>query len=176
MRGYFGIGVEGISKPINLGNLMRSANAFGAAFFFTIDAAALAPRSIADTSRGSRQVPYYALPDVAALILPRGCRLVGVEVVDEAVDLPSFHHPDCAAYVLGRERGALSAELQARCDHLIRIPTQFCINLATAGAIVMYDRLRMLGRFPERPVGVDAALQPLEPHRHGEPLKRKVDA
>ncbi|MEX2009990.1 MAG: TrmH family RNA methyltransferase, partial [Dongiaceae bacterium] len=29
MRGYFGIGVEGISKPMNLGNLMRSAHAFG---------------------------------------------------------------------------------------------------------------------------------------------------
>ena len=38
MRGYFGIGVEGISKAMNLGNLMRSAHAFGASFFFTVDA------------------------------------------------------------------------------------------------------------------------------------------
>ena len=36
MRGYFAIGVEGISKPMNLGNLLRSAHAFGASFFFTI--------------------------------------------------------------------------------------------------------------------------------------------
>src|SRR3546814_2552323 len=28
MRGYFGIGVEGISKPMNVGNLFRSAHAF----------------------------------------------------------------------------------------------------------------------------------------------------
>ncbi|MEE8144119.1 MAG: TrmH family RNA methyltransferase, partial [Kiloniellales bacterium] len=34
MRGYFAIGVEGISKPMNLGNLLRSAHAFGASFFF----------------------------------------------------------------------------------------------------------------------------------------------
>src|SRR3546814_8737917 len=34
MRGYFAIGAEGISKPMNLGSLMRSAHAFGASFFF----------------------------------------------------------------------------------------------------------------------------------------------
>jgi tRNA G18 (ribose-2'-O)-methylase SpoU len=37
-RGYFAIGVEGISKPVNLGNLLRSAHAFGASFVFTIGA------------------------------------------------------------------------------------------------------------------------------------------
>ena len=36
MRGYFGIGVESISKPMNVGNLIRSAHAFGADFFFAI--------------------------------------------------------------------------------------------------------------------------------------------
>jgi len=34
--------------------------------------------------------------------LPKGCRLVGVELLDEAVDLPNFAHPQQAAYVLGR--------------------------------------------------------------------------
>ena len=31
MRGFFAIGAEGISKPMNLGNLIRSAHAFGRA-------------------------------------------------------------------------------------------------------------------------------------------------
>jgi hypothetical protein len=34
----------------------------------------------------------------------------------------------------------------------VRIPTSFCVNLAMAGAIVMYDRVRSLGRFPPRPL------------------------
>lgn len=38
MRGYFGIGVEGISKSMNVGNLIHSAHAFGASFVFTVDA------------------------------------------------------------------------------------------------------------------------------------------
>ena len=76
-----------------------------------------------------------------------------MELLDEAVDLPSFRHPLRAAYVLGPEQGSLSPELLARCDHVVRIPSSFCVNLAMAGAIVMYDRVRCLGRFPDRPVG-----------------------
>ena len=55
--------------------------------------------------------------------------------------------------MLGPERGSLSPELLARCDYVVRIPTSFCINLAMAGAIVMYDRVRSLGRFQPRPLG-----------------------
>ena len=38
MRGYFGVGAEGISKPMNLGAILRTAHAFGASFAFTVDA------------------------------------------------------------------------------------------------------------------------------------------
>lgn len=38
MRDYFGIGVLKISKLINLGNLLRSVNVFGASFFCTENA------------------------------------------------------------------------------------------------------------------------------------------
>ena len=38
MRGYFAIGVEGISKAMNVGSLLRTAHAFGASFVFTIAA------------------------------------------------------------------------------------------------------------------------------------------
>ncbi len=38
-RGFFGIGVERISKPMNLGSLLRTAHAFGASFVYTVDAA-----------------------------------------------------------------------------------------------------------------------------------------
>ena len=38
MRGYYGVGVEGISKPMNVGAIMRTAHAFEASFVFTIGA------------------------------------------------------------------------------------------------------------------------------------------
>src|SRR3546814_8055789 len=60
MRGYFGIGVEGISKPMNVGNLFRSAHAFGADFVFAI-APAVNLRELhkSDTSETPRHVPLY---------------------------------------------------------------------------------------------------------------------
>jgi tRNA G18 (ribose-2'-O)-methylase SpoU len=151
-RGYFAIGAERISKAMNLGNLVRSANAFGASFVFLIDAQYDRRTAKSDTSNAEVALPVYDVASPAALQLPRGCRLVGVELVADAIDLPSFRHPLQAAYVFGPERGTLSPALLERCDHVIRIPTRFCINLAVAGAIVMYDRMVCLGRFAERPV------------------------
>lgn len=151
-RGFFAIGAERISKAMNLGNLVRSANAFGASFVFLIDAQYDRRTAKSDTSNAEVAMPIYDVPSPAALTLPRGCRLIGVELVPDAIDLPSFRHPLQAAYVFGPERGSLSPPLLQRCDHVVRIPTRFCINLAVAGAVVMYDRMVCLGRFAERPV------------------------
>lgn len=177
MRGYFAIGAEGISKPMNLGSLMRSAHAFGASFFFTVEAAFNAHEvKQADTSDAARHLPLYTYATVAELMLPRGCALVGVELTEDAIELPTFFHPQAAAYVLGRERGSLSPVLQARCDHLVKIPTKFCINVGTAGAIVMYDRMISQGRFARRPVNPRAAPLPLPEHVQGaQKVRRKRD-
>lgn len=175
MRGFFAIGAEGISKPMNLGALMRSAHAFGASFFFTIEAAFNAHEvKQSDTSDAAKHLPLYTFASVEELMLPRGCALVGIELTEDAIELPTFFHPQAAAYVLGRERGSLSPALQARCDHLVKIPTKFCVNVGTAGAIVMYDRMISQGRFARRPVNPRAAPQPLPEHVQGaQKVRRK---
>jgi tRNA G18 (ribose-2'-O)-methylase SpoU len=178
MRGYFGIGAQGISKPMNLGNLLRSAHAFGASFFFTIGADFDAKKvQASDTSGAAKHLPLYTYADEAELALPRGCQLVGIELDDRAVDLPSFRHPTCAAYVLGPERGSLSPGLVERADYLVRIPTAFCVNVGVAGAIVMYDRLLATGRFARRPVNPRAAPEALPEHVQGaQVIRRKPGA
>lgn len=166
-RGYFGIGAQSISKPLNLGNLMRSAHAFGASFIFTVDAHQRLEPTIADTSKSQDHLPYYAWGCVGDMVVPEGCSVVGIEFIDGATDLPSFRHPVRAVYVLGPERGSLSPEMLARCDHIVKIPTVFCINLAMAGAIVMYDRVRILGRHAPRPVVASGPAEPGPVHVHG---------
>ncbi|MBT3396345.1 MAG: RNA methyltransferase [Alphaproteobacteria bacterium] len=157
MRGYFGIGVEGISKPMNAGNLFRTAHAFGASFIFTVDSEiALSDIGRSDTSDSWKQTPFYRYDSVPDMDLPKDCSLVGLEFIEDAVALPSFRHPPRAAYVLGRELGSLSPEIQERCAFIVQIPTRFCVNVGTAGAIVMYDRMISMGRFAERPVGAGA--------------------
>ncbi|MBY0567051.1 MAG: RNA methyltransferase [Hyphomonadaceae bacterium] len=153
MRGYFGIGAEEMSKPMNLGALMRTAHAFGASFFFTINAHPKVREAYnSDTSRSFDHMPYYPYDTLDAMRLPKGCALVGIELTDDAVDLPRFQHPQAAAYVLGRERGSLSDELVSKCQHIVKIPTKFCINVGLAGALVMYDRLLAHGGYPARPI------------------------
>jgi len=169
-RGYFAIGAERISKALNLGNIMRSAHGFGASFTFTVGASYQAMEARADTSKGQWHLPHYNWNSVSEMQLPQGCQLVGVELLDEAVDLPSFHHPRQAAYVLGSEREGLSAEMLQHCDHVIRIPMRFSVNLAVAGAIVMYDRLIELGRFGPRPVAEGSAPEQLPAHVFGDPV------
>ncbi|MEM9592421.1 MAG: RNA methyltransferase [Pseudomonadota bacterium] len=172
-RGYFGIGAESISKSVNLGGLLRSANAFGASFAFTVGADDRALELRSDTSKADTHVPVFHWRTVDEMQLPKGCSLVGIEILDEAQDLPSFPHPLQCAYVLGPERGVLSDDLLARCDQVVRIPTNFSLNVATAGAIVMYDRLRAVGRFAPRPVSERTAASERAPHVQGQPKRRR---
>ncbi|MEM8937688.1 MAG: RNA methyltransferase [Pseudomonadota bacterium] len=147
MRGYFGIGAERISKPMNLGAVLRTAHAFGASFAFTIEAHHRA-RDInrSDTSKSADHIPLYEWTTIDDISLPKGCVLVGVELDERAEDLPRFRHPLNAAYLLGPEKGSLSPEATARCKHLVKIPTKFCVNLSVAAALVMYDRMLQYGR------------------------------
>lgn len=153
MRGYFGIGSERISKAMNLGAVLRTAHAFNASFAFTINAHHNAREvNLADTSKSGAHVPLYEWETLADMRLPKGCVLVGVELDDRAIDLPSFRHPLNAAYILGPEKGSLSPQASALCTHLVKIPTRFCVNLSVAAALVMYDRMISMGGFPPRPV------------------------
>ena len=177
MRGYFGIGAEGISKPRNLGALMRTAHAFGASFVFSVKAEARVREVYSsDTSKSFENLPYYNWNKLDAMELPRGCQLVGIELTDDAVDLPAFRHPKAAAYILGRERGDLSPEMLERCHHVVKIPTRFCINVSLAGALVMYDRMLSWGSYPARPIMPGGPKsEPRKPVKHGPARKRRPD-
>ena len=135
MRGYFGVGVDGISKPMNLGNLVRIAHAFDASFFFSIAPRLKLSDQVSDTSRAEGVMPFYHFEQSSDFRLPLGCRLVGVEITEDAVELPRFRHPTRAAYVFGAERYSLSPEVLKSCDFVVKIPTRFSINVGMAGAI-----------------------------------------
>ncbi|PHR57184.1 MAG: rRNA methyltransferase [Robiginitomaculum sp.] len=157
MRGYFGIGVQGISKTANLGAVMRTAHAFGASFTYTVNAAP----EITDTRRGVNQtdtsrslshVPFYQWDSLEDMRLPLNCPLVGIELCDRSVDMPSFRHPLSCAYILGPEDGSLSPDMQDMCKYIVKIPTKFCINVSLAAALTLYDRTLCHGGYPDRPM------------------------
>ena len=107
---------------------------------------------MSDTSNTENSLPTYYFNGVRDLSLPKGCKLVGIELLDDAEYLPSFKHPRLAAYILGSERYGLSKEILEKCDKIIKIPTKFSLNLALTGGIVLYDRMISMKNFDNRPL------------------------
>ena len=162
IRGYFGVGIENSSKQMNAGNLFRTAHAFGASFLFTINAQYSVKKVKSDTSIAPKNIPWYDFNSVKNLNLPKGCSLVGVEFQEDSIELPVFRHPSNAAYIFGPEMGNLSPEILKICIQVIKIPTNFSLNVATAGAIILYDRVRTMGKFGNRPVSsIESSLSPI---------------
>ncbi|HHY45731.1 MAG TPA: RNA methyltransferase [Firmicutes bacterium] len=141
MRGYFGIGIEHTKTAPNMGTLYRSALAFGASFIFTVERRY--NRDKTDTVAASRHIPLYHYESLDDLLghLPHDCKLVGIELDERAVSLNAFSHPERCCYILGAEDLGLSEEARQACSVLVQISGRYCLNVAVAGSIVMYDRL-----------------------------------
>lgn len=139
-RGYFGIGIESPKVGHNIGTLWRSAYAFDAAFIFTIGARYT--KQASDTSCTWRHIPllHFETFEHFQKARPRDCELIGVELTPDAIELRRFAHPQRAMYLLGAEDDGLSEQAARACRDILVIPVSFCLNVATAGSIVMYDR------------------------------------
>lgn len=140
-RGYCGIGIYNPLHSMNVGTLWRSAMAFDVDFLFVIGLPIKAQPS--DTTKATRHIPLWHFPswDHFLVCRPSGT-IMAVEITPEAQSLPSFAHPERAIYVLGNERHGLPEEIITRCHTTIRIPSRYCLNVAVAGSIVLYDRAR----------------------------------
>ena len=139
-RGYFGIGVERSKTEANIGTLWRSAFSLGASFIFTIGRRY--PRQASDTTQSWRHIPLLEFVDLDDFLShrPQDAELVGVELCPEARPLETFRHPERAVYLLGPEDGSLSPSALGACQHVVQFDSRFCLNVAAAGTVVMYNR------------------------------------
>lgn len=139
-RGYCGIGIEGAKTVANLGTLWRSAYTLGADFIFTIGDRYHPQAS--DTVKAYRHIPYFRYRDWEDFHdhIPYDCQLVGVELTASARRLETFVHPERAIYLLGPEDGGLSKRALDHCQHIVKFTSTYCLNVASAGTVVLYDR------------------------------------
>ena len=70
----------------------------------------------------------------------RDRKLIGIEIIEGSINIENYIHPERAIYILGAEDNGLSKEMIKKCHHIIQLPGKYCLNVATAGSIVMYDR------------------------------------
>lgn len=141
MRGYFSIGISHPKTEENFGTLLRSAHSFGAAYVFTVGRRF--HKQASDVGQSWKHIPVFEFEDVNALraSLPFSCPLIGVEMDERAKPLPTFAHPERACYLLGAEDHGLSPKERTQCHSIVQIPgASRCLNVASAGTVIMYDR------------------------------------
>lgn len=70
----------------------------------------------------------------------KGATPVAVEVRENAEPLHMFEHPENPVYVFGQEDGSIPQALLRHCHRFVIIPTNHCLNLATAVSTLLWDR------------------------------------
>ncbi|WP_144669651.1 RNA methyltransferase [Dokdonia sp. Hel_I_53] len=143
---FFGIGIQNGKTPENLGVLWRSAQNLGASFIFTIGKRYA--KQASDTHNAVHSMPYYHYDNFQDFKthLPKGVRIVGVELDENAASLETFEHPRRCVYLLGAEDHGLSKDAIKESHFLVQFSSTFSLNVAVAGSIVMYDRTRQKSR------------------------------
>jgi TrmH family RNA methyltransferase len=127
-----------VADPGNVGTLVRTADAFGAAVALSSGSADLTgPKSLRASMGAVFRVPtapFEEAPEPWIALVPRG-----------GTPLPELDLGGSATFVLGAEREGLPAEVLRRCEGQATIPQPGAaesLNVAAAGAIALYEASR----------------------------------
>ena len=135
------IGLINPKNPVNVASILRAAGCYGvASVFYTGQRYRLAKEFNADTKAFHKIIPTVGVDNLKDVV-PTGAKVVCVELVEGAVPLPHFEHPENAFYILGPEDGSVPSDVLTWCDHVVYIPTYSCMNLAATANVLLYDRL-----------------------------------
>jgi tRNA G18 (ribose-2'-O)-methylase SpoU len=139
--GYFGIGIYQAKTEHNIGTLFRSALVFGADFIFVIGKRYKVQSS--DTYKTTTHLPFYEYLTFEDFYknMPKGAQLVGIEITDNAREIKNYCHPKQAIYLLGAEDSGIPNTILDRCVDIVKLPGKQCLNVSTAGSIVLFDRV-----------------------------------
>lgn len=139
--GYYAIGIFRGKTHHNLGTLWRSAYILGAQYIFTVENKY--KKQSSDVVRAWSRIPLFHYDSIEELLknIPYDCRLVGVELTDDAEMLHTFVHPKRAIYLLGSEDSGLPEYIREKCHYIIKLPGNSSLNVGVTGSIVIHDRV-----------------------------------
>ena len=135
------IGLINPKSAVNVASILRACGCFGASsVFYTGERFNHAQKFNADTQKMRQVIPTVGTDDILKM-KPEGAVSIVVELVEGAIPLPQFEHPDNAYYIFGPEDGTVPVAVVEQCDHVVYIPTTNSLNLAATANVVLYDRL-----------------------------------
>lgn len=140
-RGFASIGLHRTKDIANIGGVLRAAQAYSASMVAIsgdrIDGEKI--RHATNTGQAQRHMPV--LRGELKGLIPFGAVPVAVDLVDDAVPLFDFVHPNAAFYVFGPEDWTLGKLILDWCPLRVMVPTSICMNLAATVNVVLYDRM-----------------------------------
>jgi len=135
------IGLTNPKSPSNVGAVMRAAGCYSAdEVWYTGQRYARAAKYNTDTKNVTQHIPLLGKTTLIE-DTPKDVKIVCVDLVEGAVPLPQFKHPEKAVYIFGPEDGSISQEVIDSADKVVYVPTIGCMNLAASVNVVLYDRL-----------------------------------
>ena len=135
------IGLTDPKSPTNVGAVMRAAGCYQAdEVRYTGVRYARAAKFHTDTKDALKNIPLNAV-DSLIHDIPSDLRIVCVDLVEGAIPLPEFEHPEKALYIFGPEDGTRAQEVINVADAVVYVPTIGCMNLAASVNVLLYDRL-----------------------------------
>ena len=138
---FINLGILNPKNAQNMGSILRAAGCYGAdAIFYTGQRFGYAKKYATDTKNRGASIPLIGCHDLKEL-RPKGARVVAVELIEGAIPLPQFEHPDNAFYIFGPEDGSIKQDTLQWCDDVVYVPTKGCMNLAATVNVLLYDRL-----------------------------------
>jgi tRNA(Leu) C34 or U34 (ribose-2'-O)-methylase TrmL len=137
-RGYSAIGLSYPKDKNNIGSVLRAAGCYQSAL--VIVSGRRYGKSLTDTQAAYRHIPLIHTDNLQSVI-PYDCVPVAVDIIEGAIPLPNYEHPERAFYVFGPEDGTLGEKTVSWCRDVVYVPTSFCMNLAATVNVVLYDRM-----------------------------------
>ncbi|WNC69871.1 RNA methyltransferase [Thalassotalea nanhaiensis] len=135
------IGLTNPKSPSNVGAVMRASGCYQvSSVFYDGGRYAFAKKFHTDTQNALLNIPLVETKRLLDVV-PQGAKIVCVDLVEGAVALPDFEHPENAYYIFGPEDGTIEQEVIDNADSVVYIPTIGCMNLAATVNVVLYDRL-----------------------------------
>jgi tRNA(Leu) C34 or U34 (ribose-2'-O)-methylase TrmL len=144
-KNHVSIGLINPKDTQNVGSVLRAIGCYQADdVYFTGSRYEHALKHNTDThnvAQNSLISKVESMTEARDLHMPKGTKIVCVELVEGATSLPSFKHPENALYVFGPEDGNLKQAVVNSADEVVYIPTVGCMNLAATVNVLLYDRL-----------------------------------
>ena len=144
-RHPFHVAIENWKHDLNIGAVVRNANAFLAAEVHIVGRRNWNRRGAMVTDRYQHIRYHAAIDDLVAWVREAALPLLGVDNLPGAESLEDAEIPRACVFLFGQEGPGLSEAARAACERVLSIP-QFgstrSINAGVASGIAMYEWVR----------------------------------